>query len=791
MNTSVLKAFAPAVRRALQDAVSRKLDVVLAAQTPDFRTTFAPQVAALRTQATADRDELVERVAYTWFNRLAALRYLDARGWHPFNVRVLTPTDPTATQPELLKQMREGALPDALRRFTDPARLDALLDGQIPSAAPQTEVYRHLVLAACRYYHALLPNLFERLDDSTELLLPDDLLTEQSVVAGFRSAITDDDCADVEMLGWLYQFYISEKKAEIDARKTAVSAAEIPAKTQLFTPHWIVRYLVENSLGRLWLLNRPRSRLREHMPYFIESKAETDFLTINNPEEIRLCDPAVGSGHMLTYAFDLLSLIYEEEGYASSEIPALILQHNLHGIEICPRAAQLAELSLVLKAREKSRRFFHPEHLVRPRTIVLRDVRFAKNELDDYMHALRLRDFFNPPMLRLLHQFEDAENLGSLIQPCLNAAAIETARREIEKGDVEGQLLLRETHLKILRVLEQAEALARRYHVVVANPPYLSDKYFAQPLKAYSRELYKDSRFNLYSMFMSRAVLLLQNRGELGMITLHSWMSGSKYESLRERLVQHCPVVTMAHLGAAAFDSIGGQVVSATAFVLEAGRSMQLQGEYLNLTAESGEDTMAALVRDAASDPSATYRFTASGTTFSAVPGSPIVYWISKSELRAFATLGRLSEHADFRQGMATTDNETFLRRWTELPSREFVIGASSAGAENARGKKWFPYNKGGGDRRWYGHNDFALRYERNGDDLIDLVRSKYPRISDPEFVIKNRSYYFRPSVTYSALSGGAFAARLSDQGFIFDTKGSCAFPRGVVSREGDRSVVE
>ena len=271
VNTAKLKSFAPAVRRQIMEAVTRKLDFVLVAQTPDTLSTFARQVDTLRKLAEVDRIGLIERVAYTWFNRLAALRYLDAKGWHPFRARVLMPATPDETQPELLKLARTHALPEELRRHTQPDRLNELLDGHIPSANPQGEVYRQLVLAACRFYNALLPDLFERLDDETELLLPDDLLTEHSVVHGFRTEITDADCAEVEILGWLYQFYISEKKDAVMARKSAVPTADIPAVTQLFTPHWIVRYLVENSLGRLWLLNHPGSRLREQMPYYIES----------------------------------------------------------------------------------------------------------------------------------------------------------------------------------------------------------------------------------------------------------------------------------------------------------------------------------------------------------------------------------------------------------------------------------------------------------------------------------------------------------------------------------------
>ena len=325
MNTAALKTFAPAVRRQLMEAVTRKLDFALTARTPDYLTTFAPQVSALRKLAQADRAGLIERVAYTWFNRLAALRFMDARGWHPFRASVLTPANATETQPELLKLTRTGALPEELHTHSNVIRLNDLLDGRIPSPDAQGEVYRSLVLAACHFYHALLPDIFEKLDDETELLLPDDLLTEHSIVHGFRTEISDEDCSEVELLGWLYQFYISEKKDQVMARKSAVLTEDIPAVTQLFTPHWIVRYLVENSLGRLWLLNRPSSKLRDHMPYYIEGEAETDFLKITKPQEIRLLDPGVGSGHMLTYAFDVLTLIYEKEGYAPTEIPTLCM----------------------------------------------------------------------------------------------------------------------------------------------------------------------------------------------------------------------------------------------------------------------------------------------------------------------------------------------------------------------------------------------------------------------------------------------------------------------------------
>jgi len=774
MNTSALKTFAPAVRRQLIEAVTRKLDFVLAAQTGELQTTFAPQVASLRKLALADRAGLIDRVAYTWFNRLTALRFLDARGWHPFRARVLTPASASETQPELLKLTRTAALPAELHVHTDPQRLNALLDGRIPTATPgadaQGEVYRHLVLAACRFYHALLPKIFERLADETELLLPDDLLTEHSVVHGFRTAISDEDCGDaqranVEILGWLYQFYISEKKDQVMARKSAVPTEDIPAVTQLFTPHWIVRYLVENSLGRLWLLNRPGSRLREHMPYYIEGETETDFLKITKPEEIRLLDPACGSGHMLTYAFDLLTLIYEEEGYAPTEIPALILRHNLHGLEICPRAAQLAELALVFKAREKSRRFFQPEHIVRPAIIELREVRFAENELRDYIRALGLGDLFHQPLLKLLHQFEEAKNFGSLIQPCLDERTIADVRRAIEGKDLGGQLFLRETHLKVLRVLAQAEALTQRYHVVVANPPYMGTKQMAPQLKAFGQECYPDAKADTFAMFIEQALMLVQKRGFAALVTMQSWMFLGSFEALRKKIVAHHRVSTMAHLGPHAFDSIPGEIVQVSAFVLQAGVSGSSPGLFLRLITGANETQKEQLLRRAIGSPSDPLRFTATRSDFEAIPSEPIAYWLSPTIREAFLRGKALKDIANPTGGMTTGNNEQFLRLWHEVSTEKVGFGLKNRAAAKASKRKWFPYNKGGEFRKWFGNAYFVVNWQNDGQEILATGRAT-PR---------SRDYYFQRSITYSA-TGSFFGARHSDEGFMFDAKGASCF---------------
>ncbi len=684
------------------EAVEQKLDFVLAARTPDYLSTYAPQVAKLRELAEEDRPGLVERVAYTWFNRLAALRYLDARGWHPFRARVLTPASPEETQPELLRLVRSAGVPNELQRYTDPERLNDLLDGRIPSVDPQGEVYRHLVLAACRFYHRLLPDLFEPLDDETELLLPDDLLTEHSVVNGFRAAITDEDCAEVEVLGWLYQFYISEKKDAVMARKSVVPSEDIPAVTQLFTPHWIVRYLVENSLGRLWLLNRPGSRLREQMPYFIEGEPEEDFLKIERPEEIRLIDPAVGSGHMLVYAFDLLYAIYEEEGYAPSEIAGLILKHNLYGADIDPRAAQLASLALVLKARERSRRFFQPGVRVRPNVIALQDVRFEAGELREYVRALDLGELFHQPVLELLGQFENATTFGSLIQPVLAEREIRQLRTRTDEREIGGDLLLSGTHQKVLRVLEQAEYLAERYDVAVMNPPYMGISAMNGVLKAFANSGFPRSKADLFAMFIERALTMLKPLGLNAMITMQSWMFLSSYGALRKWVVDHCRIYSMLHLGARAFDSIGGEVVQATAFVIAARAPKGAKGVYIRLTDERSEGEKERAFLASLTTPDGQRRFHVDNRHFAAIPGSPIAYWLKGIQNFAHPKL----EYFYISGGRNKThNNDKYVRFHWEVSS------------ENC---KWVPYSNGGEFRKYYGNEDQVVDWSKGARSFYD-----------------------------------------------------------------------
>ena len=410
-----------------------------------------------------------------------------------------------------------------------------------------------------------MPYLFERIADFTELLMPDDLLSGNSILAYTREIMTPDVCGDVEVIGWLYQFYISEKKDKVfdDLKKNKkITPENIPAATQLFTPHWIVRYLVENSLGRLWMLNRPNSKLIEQMEYYIKpEQPESDFLRIHKPEEIKICDPACGSGHMLTYAFDILYSIYEEEGYEPSEIPEKILTQNLYGIEIDERAGELAAFALTMKARARQRRFFRKP--IQPNICVLQNVQFDDVELKNYMDFIG-RDLFTTPLQATLKQFEEADNFGSLIRPEVTDA--EAMLNVLASKNVSGELFLSPTHQKVLQALQQADYLSPKYHVVIANPPYMGGKGMNGKLAVWLKENYSDVKSDLFSAFIVRNTELTLPKGQLGFMTPFVWMFISSYEKLRDFLIDKKTITSLIQLEYSGFE---GATVPICTFTIE------------------------------------------------------------------------------------------------------------------------------------------------------------------------------------------------------------------------------
>ena len=583
MDTSKLKKFAQFARRTLREQISAKLVLVLSDGSAARRESAEAVKKLEDAIKKSGRDHVIERVAYTWFNRFCALRFMDVNRFT--RIGVVSPAE-GQFQPEILAEAKMGHIDEETVPAKARQQVAELLAGKAPSRDPQGEAYRMLIVATCNAWNQSMPFLFERIDDYTELLMPDDLLSGNSILAYTREAMTPDACADVEVIGWLYQFYISEKKDAVFEglkKNQKINPDNIPAATQLFTPHWIVRYLVDNSLGRLWLLNRPNSRLAEQMEYYIPpEQPETDFLRIKGPEDIKVCDPACGSGHMLTYAFDLLYAIYEEEGYDAAEIPEKILTHNLYGIELDERAGELAAFALTMKARARQRRFFNKQ--VKLNICVLEKVSFSCEELDEYMTAVG-RDLFTHGLRETLQQFSEADNFGSLIVPKVTNVADVTAT--LEAKDLSGNLFLADTHQRVMSVLRMADYLSPRYAVVVANPPYMGGKGMNGPLSAWAKETYPNSKSDLFAMFIERGFDLTPKYGYSAMVTMQSWMFLSSYEALRERILRETSIECMVHMA----NMVMGIAFGTAATVLKKGGSPESRGAYCYVEYEDiGED---------------------------------------------------------------------------------------------------------------------------------------------------------------------------------------------------------
>jgi len=771
METLKLKRFAQYARRSLLEQVSAKLKLVLA-ENSAARREHAEAVKKLEEAIKGHgKEQVIERVAYIWFNRFCALRFMDVNRYN--RVNIVSPADPGQFQPEILAEAKMGHIDEEMVHDKVRQQIFALLEGRAPSRDPQGEAYRLLVVAACNFWNKAMPFLFQRIDDYTELLMPDDLLSGNSILAYTREAMTPDACEDVEVIGWLYQFYISEKKDEVfDGLKKnkKITPENIPAATQLFTPHWIVRYLVENSLGRLWLLNRPGSKLVEQMDYYIQpEQAETDFLRITKPEEIKICDPACGSGHMLTYAFDLLYAIYEEEGYEPAEIPEKILTNNLYGIEIDERAGELAAFALTMKARAKQRRFFNKG--VKPNICVLENVHFDGNELKDYMDFVG-RDLFTAPLQTTLRQFEEADNFGSLIRP--DVTDVDGMLRILEPKNVSGQLFISMTHQKVLQALRQADYLSPKYHVVIANPPYMGSGGMNGRLKTWVKDNYTNGKSDLFSAFIERNIDLAQPSGAIAMITMQSWMFLSSFEALRAKILNENTILSMAHLGARAFNSIGGEVVSTTSFIIENANHQDYKGCYLDLTEGNSEEEKEEAIRQAIQDNSCGWLYFASSSEFRKIPGSPIAYWVSNNLRDAFIKFSSFSEYSDTRIGLITGDNDYYIRQWQEVSLESIGFAYSRSEAEHS-GKTWFPQSKGGEFRRWYGNHHTLVNWENDGHELQTRMHDSGARILAHNF---NLDKIFLPGITWTKISSGTFGARLQPKGFLFNDASANAFPR-------------
>ena len=766
MDTNKLKKFAQDARRVLIGRVKSKLDLVLAEDS-----------AARRERASAVRDleskirqvgeeQVIEQVAYTWFNRFTALQYMDMNGFN--RVRIIAPIE-GQTRPEILSEATAGIFNDDLVTENTKGIVSALLDGRSASNDPENEAYRHLVVSACNYWHKSMPYMFEKILDFTELLMPEDLLSATSILTSLREVMTEEVCKDVEVIGWLYQFYISEKKDDVFAglkKNQKITPENIPAATQLLTQHWIVRYLVENSLGRLWMLNRPHSKLAEQIEYYIKpEEPETDFIKISKPQELKICDPACGSGHMLTYAFDLLHAIYEEEGFDPKDIPEFILQHNLTGIEIDERAGSLASFALAMKAAEKlgRRRFLRIEG--KPDICVLENVSFEPSELQD-IESMVGRSLFTADLRATLTQLENAKNFGSLIIPKLKDP--QECLRVVEAQDLGSDMFRAKLRERLLTVLRMSEALSSKYHVVVANPPYMGNGGMNNVLKSWSKDKYLRSKSDTYAMFIERGLRFALRAGYSACITIQNWMYQSSFENLRLAVLEDSRICGLLQIGYNSFPELNSKVALGSAFILRKGQDGQ-RGEFFNLNdaPQSAHKGEVFLIKRGQND-----LYSVSSEHFKSLPGSPIAYQASEASLNAFENYVRLNEVAKLATGIIAGDNDEFVRGWHEV-SLAHTSKPNCCMQETT--PKWFPLLKGGDKRKWFGNLLEVIDFKNNGARLRSTEKA----------MLRNEALYFKAGIHWNRLSGGAFYSRKTEVGSIFEDMSPSLF-----SNETDEKIL-
>jgi len=730
MNTNNLKRFAPEARRKLLEQVGAKLNYVLTADSSLLREHSEAVKQLTKLVSPATKEQLIEKVAYTWFNRLMALRFMDANDYQPIGVRVISPKEGYMT-PEILDEAKRGNIPEELK--LNRQKVFDLLDGKIVSNNPQNEAYKLLLIAACNHLNTVFPFLFERINDYTELLMPDDLTSDFSIVTTVREGMPVEDCSNVEIIGWLYQFYISEKKDEVFASNEKVKKEDIPAATQLFTPRWIVEYMVQNTLGKLWLQNRPNSRLRDYMPYFIESASLTseDYLKISSPEDIRFLDPASGSGHILVYAFDLFTKIYEEEGYNTSDIPKLIIEKNLNGFEIDERAAQLSGLALMMKAREYQRRALRKE--IQPNVLCFQDLTLSDEEIKEAFGSLKIK--ITDGLLHDLLLMKQATNFGSLIIP---HASNDEIKQVIEKlnqlksgSDLFQNIAVDELFMAITQLLK----LSEKQHCVVANPPYMGGGNMNSELSQFVKTNYPDSKADLMACFMESGLTMLYSKGYLGMINQHTWMFLSSYDALRKKLIENIFIDTLLHLGARTFPEIGGEVVQNASFTLWNAAASK-NGVYIRLVNFDNAEVKRTKTLEAIQNPNCGWFYCTNQKDFNKITGCPIAYWLSNNWLEIFSQ-EKIGKKAISDGQNITGNNSRYIRFLWEIDNDKINIHG-----------KWSLMAKGGEIRKWYGNVLEVVNWS-------NTAREEYRKNSVGR--IQSEHLWYRKGITWTLVAGAGF----------------------------------
>lgn len=791
MNKTELKNFATSSRRELLERVelkARKLGITAESiQTANVESSDAVFIDGKQLLDTEriQRNKLIVRIneigfnrvmeetAYTWFNRFIALRYMEVNDYLPTKVRVLSSINSDSTEPDMMKEALSLNL-----------ELDKELIYDLKMNNKTDELFKYLIKMHCNDLNKYMPFMFETIADYTEILFPDGLLGTDSFIRKMTDTggIPEDNWKKVEIIGWLYQYYISEENERVIQAKKRYKAEELPFATQLFTPEWIVRYMVQNTLGRYWIDSHPEHQdLIHNWEFYLENQnPEADFEEklapyINkelNVEDIKCFDPAMGSGHILVYMFDVLHEIYSKCGYMEREIPRLIIEKNLYGLDIDDRAYQLASFSVVMKALQYNKRFLRSVEregltmnlasIQETNMLLEEDVVFLAGESHGEQF-IKMKVFID--------QFKHAKTIGSLIK--LESFDVEFLKQRqlvIENHSANlFELDMKDRTLVLLRkLIKQASLIDLKYDVFVTNPPYAGSKYLTSETSNYLNKNYPTVKSDLFSSFIEFSISITKDNGQIGFMTPFVWMFISTYEKLRQNIIRNCTISSLIQLEYSGFD---GATVPICTFTLRNNNS-GLKGEYIRLSEFRGAESQPTKTLEAVKDPSLPYRYSFNQVKFNKIPESPIVYWMSDKAINNFDG-ETISNILITREGMTTANNDLFLREWYEVDYQRIGRDIRNIEQSLTSKTKWFPYQKGGPYRKWYGNLNQVVNWENDGYDIKRNIDNETGRIRSHNY---NGNYSFREGVTFPTISSGTFGARYSPNGYLFDAKGAMGF---------------
>jgi type II restriction/modification system DNA methylase subunit YeeA len=826
MNTKNLKAYAPKARSQFIEAIKKRAAQLGIYQDKIADVQFEGGAAIIEGRAFTKKqgdqrkrlekkieekslathkeryDLFIREMAYTWFNRLAAIRYMELHDYLDHGFRVLSNPNNADSLPEILDHASDVVdTLDPDQKYLDKNHVVELqLAGN-----KEEELYRELLLGQCHRLYNIMPFMFEAIDDATELLLPDNLTKTDSILKGLVNEIPEEDWSEIEVIGWLYQFYISEHKDSVIGK--VVKSEDIPAATQLFTPNWIVKYLVQNSLGRQWLATYPESELKGKMEYYIEPAEQSADVIEQlkaitpasiDPEQIKVLDPAAGSGHILVEVYEVLREIYLERGYRLREIPELILTKNIYGLDIDDRAAQLAGFALMMKAREDDRRIFQR---VEDGEVSLNVYSFQSTEsmdvtklwqalnlegnqqqgstgglfdglgeeLDGFVQPIGIYKEYFELLQMLKTSFLQVKTLGSLIQvEDIHLRNLAALKEQLLVKKIGSDPSAKQAANDLIPIISQAMLLAQKYDSVIANPPYMGNKYQIPEVKKYLKDNFKGYDTDLFSAFVVRNLQLVKYHGELGFMTPFVWMFIASYEPLRAKLIDDEVISTLIQLEYSGFD---GATVPICTFTLTKGHINNYVGSYIKLSDFKGAEQQGLRALEAINNRNCGWIYDSIPDEFNKIPSKPIAFWLKQETIDVFSNTPNIKKYVPAAVGLQTGDNDKFLRRWFEVSINKIGFNILNCEESNSSGVKWFPYNKGGEYKKWYGNRDFIVNWEGNGTEIKSFVDKNGKLRSRPQ----NTQCYFKPSISWSDITSGGISFRLFEEGFIYDVTGMSA----------------